>query len=346
MLDPNCQIVRQELYTAWGRELPGSSSGLVTDRHSFTQREDDSESGLIHSRARTCDPRIGRFIQKDPVRQLGQVTHYTYADLNPVSNTDPTGTVSASVTVKGDSLDNLMKATKGTGASYISGRPPDDIQSFIDYDKRPPKLSVHVKVNMFVAYDGGRDDEKRNAFVLVAGAWHEYKHVLGLLALLQEALGPIEKGIAKAMGERDGWLAPSAHEPLQAQYVAALKRWKAAYDVLNHKLHEEDRANLVKDVIVPIVNDIDDWRQTVYLHRLQLGGLKEAEARVRIREEADKTLGRSLGEIPLDGGRDERVALLKSIAAQVVRINPKSDFYKFTIPNDNGLKIPPAELGK
>src|SRR5206468_1066884 len=47
MIDTSGAIVRQNLYTAWGENLPGFSSGLA-DRHPFTQRENDPESTLLH----------------------------------------------------------------------------------------------------------------------------------------------------------------------------------------------------------------------------------------------------------------------------------------------------------
>jgi len=42
------------------------SSG-TPDRYGFTGREKDDESGLMHYRMRAYDPRVGRFVQRDPV---------------------------------------------------------------------------------------------------------------------------------------------------------------------------------------------------------------------------------------------------------------------------------------
>jgi RHS repeat-associated protein len=59
--------------------------------HTFTsQRERDDESSLMHYRARSYDPRTGRFIQQDPIIQNRPFEHYRYPR-NPVSLVDPTG---------------------------------------------------------------------------------------------------------------------------------------------------------------------------------------------------------------------------------------------------------------
>lgn len=56
-----------------------------------SQRENDSESALMHFRARSLDPRTGRFLEKDPLRATRVQQHYTYASNQPVIGVDPTG---------------------------------------------------------------------------------------------------------------------------------------------------------------------------------------------------------------------------------------------------------------
>src|SRR5262249_22967781 len=81
-----------ELTTAWGEPLPNVSlPRAVADRYGFTQREKDSESGLLHFRARSYDPRLGRFVQNDPVRGNRPSKHYSYASNRPTGNIDPLG---------------------------------------------------------------------------------------------------------------------------------------------------------------------------------------------------------------------------------------------------------------
>jgi RHS repeat-associated protein len=58
----------------------------------LAQRERDLESGLDHMRARMYDPRLGRFIQMDPMFANRASEHYVYGGNNPVSNVDPQGT--------------------------------------------------------------------------------------------------------------------------------------------------------------------------------------------------------------------------------------------------------------
>ena len=70
----------------------GSRSSQSEIFHVFpTQREKDDESGLLHYRARSYDPRTGRFVQSEALTSRKAHDHYRYADGTPASVTDPTG---------------------------------------------------------------------------------------------------------------------------------------------------------------------------------------------------------------------------------------------------------------
>ena len=92
--DSTGQVVRRYGYDAWGNIIYADGSGPVNSL-TFTGREYDEESGLYHFRARAYDPRLGRFLQKDPQQGrllLPQTQHrYSYALNNPVNFVDPTG---------------------------------------------------------------------------------------------------------------------------------------------------------------------------------------------------------------------------------------------------------------
>jgi len=67
----------------------------------FTGREYDPESGLYYYRARYYDPRMGRFLQEDPIRGFLEIPltqhQYSYVINNPVNRIDPKGKLSASI---------------------------------------------------------------------------------------------------------------------------------------------------------------------------------------------------------------------------------------------------------
>ena len=98
------QVVQRYDYDAWGNILRATGSfawsgnGLVNTR-TFIGREWDAESGLYHLRARAYDPRIGRFLQKDPqqghLRDPQSQHPYAYALNSPTHYSDPSGEVAA-----------------------------------------------------------------------------------------------------------------------------------------------------------------------------------------------------------------------------------------------------------
>jgi RHS repeat-associated protein len=65
------------------------------DRFGFTGRELDAEFGMYHFRARTYDPKLGRFISQDPLSfSAGDLNLYRYVNNSPLNGVDPFGTTS------------------------------------------------------------------------------------------------------------------------------------------------------------------------------------------------------------------------------------------------------------
>ncbi|MDN5931989.1 MAG: RHS repeat-associated core domain-containing protein, partial [Pseudonocardia sp.] len=60
-------------------------------RYRWTGREWDAELGLYFHRARYYDPKVGRFIQEDPIGYAGGGNLYTYVGGSPIEATDPSG---------------------------------------------------------------------------------------------------------------------------------------------------------------------------------------------------------------------------------------------------------------
>ncbi|MGH9908886.1 MAG: RHS repeat-associated core domain-containing protein, partial [Pyrinomonadaceae bacterium] len=67
------------------------TSGSAPSRYTYTSRESDSDTGLMHYRARSYDPQQGRFISEDPIELEGGLNLYQYVGNNPFSLVDPLG---------------------------------------------------------------------------------------------------------------------------------------------------------------------------------------------------------------------------------------------------------------
>jgi len=78
-------------YTAFGEAWAAGTSETVSQRYQFTAREHSSVSGLNYHRYRWDDPRIGRFITRDPIYYWGGTNLYCYVDNNPINSADALG---------------------------------------------------------------------------------------------------------------------------------------------------------------------------------------------------------------------------------------------------------------
>jgi RHS repeat-associated protein len=86
-------IVQTYSYDSFGNM---TATGSISQPFTYTAREYDSETGMYFYRARYYDPKVGRFVTKDPIGfGGGDVNLYSYTGQNPVNYTDPYGLLSS-----------------------------------------------------------------------------------------------------------------------------------------------------------------------------------------------------------------------------------------------------------
>jgi len=105
-------------------------------RFGLTQRENDSESGLMQFRARNYDPSTGRFTQTDPLRErFGIIAPYVYAFNNPTLST----LVSDSISTKHPK----RRILQGQSRAGVILKLKDSASGFDDPAKPKPVLSLY-----------------------------------------------------------------------------------------------------------------------------------------------------------------------------------------------------------
>lgn len=86
LTDARGKLVERLSYDSYG-----NSAGSIRTRYGFTGRERDQLTGLLHYRARSYDPQVGRFISEDPIGLAGGTNQFAYVGNNPQNGTDPSG---------------------------------------------------------------------------------------------------------------------------------------------------------------------------------------------------------------------------------------------------------------
>ena len=79
-------LLTANTYDAYG--VPGANNA---GRFAYTGQLALAELGLYHYKARAYDPRLGRFLQTDPVEYRDGMNLYAYVASEPVNRADPTG---------------------------------------------------------------------------------------------------------------------------------------------------------------------------------------------------------------------------------------------------------------
>ena len=87
LTDISGNIIVNYDYDAWGN--PVGTMPSIANPFTYTGREYDKETGMYYYRARYYDPKVGRFISKDPIKD--GINFYSYVGNNPVNYTDPMG---------------------------------------------------------------------------------------------------------------------------------------------------------------------------------------------------------------------------------------------------------------
>ncbi len=95
IVDSSKNVVQSYQYDEWGNHMSGSGSGSVQSPKTYwgglSVNDETADTGLYLAGHRLFDPKLGRFISRDPIGHSGGLNLYALSSNNPVSYADPTG---------------------------------------------------------------------------------------------------------------------------------------------------------------------------------------------------------------------------------------------------------------
>jgi RHS repeat-associated protein len=111
-------------YDAWGNRT--KLSGDVEADFGFTGHLHHKPTGLILTHYRAYDPRLGRWLSRDPIAENGGINLYGYVSNNPINATDPLGLWTFKVGISVDAnagiagIPGLSAGLSGTASVGVS----------------------------------------------------------------------------------------------------------------------------------------------------------------------------------------------------------------------------------
>ena len=129
LTDETGAVVEKWVYDDYGRAYDAEtkqpvSESAVGSPYGFQGRRLDAETGLYYFRARVYDPATGRFLQRDPVWDAGNLgNQYSFVGNGPTSGLDPSGTTRKGVKALRRVITQILKGENGPRGVGQPGSP-------------------------------------------------------------------------------------------------------------------------------------------------------------------------------------------------------------------------------
>jgi len=109
VVDDSGSLIARYDYDAWG--ITETTSGNFDLDFGYTGHFIHQPSGLYLAPFRAYDPALGRWISRDPIREVGGMNIYGYVGNNPINAWDPLGLVDMNLVTDSQSLIRALNLT-------------------------------------------------------------------------------------------------------------------------------------------------------------------------------------------------------------------------------------------
>jgi RHS repeat-associated protein len=118
MLDAGDTVLAHYDYDPFGRILAASGAGATENSIRFSTKRYDQIHEIFDFGLRFYDPRLGRWLNRDPIAERGSLNLYAFVQNNPVNQVDLLGLSSISFKPLGELLPQSAPSSFGEGEAY------------------------------------------------------------------------------------------------------------------------------------------------------------------------------------------------------------------------------------
>lgn len=210
-------------YDEYGMPATGNIGRFQYTGQMWLSETGSPPSGLYHYKARAYSPRLGRFLQTDPIELAGGMNLYDYVGSDPINNVDPFGLQYVGLRgVGGVSGVSPEQAAANAANRIINGGVTFDARAnIITVTARLPDRDVNPYKSMSIPKATGGPQKEDASEIVVTGYWRRQQAAGNPIASLGLQFCYSCSADWSTAFARRSLIGAIAHQPINGRYPSA-----------------------------------------------------------------------------------------------------------------------------